>query len=188
MLLNVLWAETQWNRVYFKNHWRRKSEVNRTVGNPWMISASHEQGVILKKYFTRCSFAYDEKEMKWRKRETGECWVKIVRASHDWVCASLRRGYFHSSIVFVSREENPVRASFACRNETAASLRHPPTQPLIGIPSYRCADESHSPETGIPRRLPCPLYCLPRCELYNILKTNRLNGGTGRHWKGQEPS
>lgn len=82
------------------------------------------------------------------------------------------------------REENPVRASFACRNETAASLRHPPTQPVIGIPSYRCADESHSPEMGFPRRLPCPLYCLWASSVRSLQryenKPRLINSGTGR--------
>lgn len=98
--------------------------------------------------------------MRRRKRKTGERRVKVVCGSDGWECSSLRRSYFHSSIVFVLREENPVRASFACRNETAASLRRPPTQSVTGIPSDHYADESHSPEMGFPPRLPCPLYCL----------------------------
>lgn len=122
---------------------------------------SRNQGFNVKS--TAYNAALHELEMRC-KRKTENRLVKVVCVCayvlDGWVHAGLQQRYFYSSIVFVPREENPVRTSFVCRNETAASLRHPPTHSATGIPSYRCADESHSPETGFPRRLPCPLYCL----------------------------
>lgn len=126
----------------------------------------------------------DEKKEKKNRRTLSE---GCVCGSDGRECSSPRRGYFHSLIVFLPREENPVRASFACRNETAVSLRHPPTQSVIGIPSYHCADESHSPEMGFPRRLPCPLYCLLASSVRS-LQHYENKAYKCRNWKGQEPS